>query len=77
MKRLNVYAQIHSRPTIQAGILQMNPEQWRIFALFPRSGKTGGRRGRLPSPWADPTVVERLIRPFSVIFERTPPVGCS
>jgi hypothetical protein len=58
-------------------ILQMNPEQRRIFALFPRSGKTGGRRGRLPSPWADPTVVERLIRPFSVIFERTPPVGCS
>jgi len=32
----------------------MNPEQRRIFALFPRSGKTGGR---LPSPWADPTAI--------------------
>src|SRR5260370_30542561 len=58
----------------KAGILQMNPEQRRIFALFPRSGKTGGRRGRLPSPWAEPTGVGRLSRPFSLIFERTPPV---
>jgi hypothetical protein len=53
----------------------MNPEAARNFALFRRSGKTGGWHGRLPSPWAVPTVVARLIWPFSLAFERTPLVG--
>jgi len=44
----------------------MNPEQRRTFALFPRSGKTGGRaRAAARHLGAEPQrFVERLIRPF-------------
>jgi hypothetical protein len=49
----------------------------RIFALFRRSGKTGGWRGPLPQRGQPETVGEQLIWPFPPAFGRTPPVGCS
>ena len=42
----------------------MTPEVARIFALLPRSGKPGWRRGRLPLPLAARTAAEGLIGPF-------------
>jgi len=43
---------------LSTGVPHMNPEPAQFFALFRRSGKTGWRRGRLPSPLAPRTVAE-------------------
>src|SRR3954469_15256487 len=54
----------------------MTPEVARIFALLPRSGKPGWRRGRLPLPLAARTAAEGLIGPFPLHLDALLPVSC-
>jgi hypothetical protein len=64
-------------PRTLAGIPRMTPELGWIFAVFRPSDKIEATFGQLPSPRAARTVVEGLIRLFSVAFGHTPTVSCS